>query len=96
MNYREYLKSFINKVGYGFHRDDSSVFKIQYIFTSKKEKPKLLDRRLSKIIEVHDDFIIIQSERRSRRGDSKYLTFSSTTAVPINRVIITELTKETQ
>ena len=94
MDYREYLKNFIERVGYGFHLDDSSIFKIQYLYTSKKEKAKLLDRRLSKIVEVHDDFVIIQSERRSRRGDSKYLTFSSTAAVPIDRVIITELTKE--
>ena len=95
MDYRKYLEDFLNTVGYGFHHYDSSVFKIQYTYTSKKEKPKLIDRRLSKIVEMHDDFVIIQSEKRSQRDDSRYLTFSSTTAVPIDRVIITEITKET-
>jgi len=96
MDYREYLKDFIGRLGYGTHTDASSVFKIQYVYKSEKEEAKLLDRQLSKIVKVHDDFVLIQSEIRSRRQGSRYLTFSSTTAMPISRVIVSEVTKEDQ
>ncbi len=95
MEYRTYLKDFIGRVGYGSHHDNSSVFKIQYLSKSKEEGPNLLDRQLSKIVKVHNDFVIIQSEIRSQREGSIYLTFSSTTTVPISRVIVSEVTQET-
>ncbi len=95
MEYRTYLKDFIGRVGYGSHHDNSSVFKIQFIYKSKEEGPNLLDRQLSKIVKVHDDFVIIQSEIRSQREGSKYLTFSSTTAMHISRVIVTKVAEDT-
>jgi hypothetical protein len=94
MDYREYLKDFLDKIGYGLYNEDSGVFKIRYLFNSKK--PELLERQLSKIVKLNDDFVIIQNEKRSRREGTEYMTFSTITAVHINRIVVEEITVESK